>query len=47
MEQGSTKNRVVLVKTYGVSKYRPSVQKIVIHKINIKAHVKTIIPSLF
>ena len=46
MEQDSTKNHVVLVKTDRVSKYTLSA-KVVIHKINIKARVKNIIPSLF
>ena len=36
MEQDSTKNRVVLVKTDRLSKYMLSA-KIAIHKINIKA----------
>ena len=47
MEQDSTKNRVLLVKTSRVSKYTISMQNYVIQKINIKARVKHVILSLF
>ena len=47
MEQDSTKNRVVFVKAGRVSKYMLSVQNYNIHKVNIKARLKNIIPSLF
>ena len=47
MDQSSTTNCVVWMKTNSVSNYTLSVQKYVIHKTNIRARVKDIIPSLF
>ena len=47
MEQDSTKNHVLLVKTSRVSKCTISMQNYVIHKINIWARVKNVILSLF
>ena len=47
MDQNSTINCVVWVKANSVSNYTLSVQKYVIHKTNIRARIKNIIPSLF